>query len=134
MGGCNGLITAGETPTARLAIVKRDLPELESATITEFTDKNQRCAEIAKKIPSKSPYYLFAPNHGEKLPSGWEHPDFFYFSRIGFNPQQTQALINISFMSGTSAAATSGKYFLFVKQDGRWKMKGSSAVWEFASN
>jgi hypothetical protein len=133
MGGCNGLVGSDETPTQRLAIVKRDLPKLEETTISDFRSKNEQCSEVAKKIPTKSPYFLFGLGRGEKLPSGWEHPDFFYFSRIAFNREQTQALVNVSFMSGTDAADSGGKYFLFVKKNGKWELSGSSAVWELTS-
>ena len=36
MGGCNGLRGKDETPADRLAIVKRDLPELEKTTLIRF--------------------------------------------------------------------------------------------------
>jgi len=109
MGGCNGLRAKDETPAERLAIVKRDLTELEQATIADFKSRNERCSELAKKIPTDSPYFLFGVNTSEKAPSGWEHADFFYFSRVAFNKQQTQALVHISFMSGTNAADSGGK-------------------------
>jgi hypothetical protein len=131
-GGCNGLRGKDETPSDRLAIVKRDLPQLEQTTISDFKLKNEQCSEIAKRIPTGSPYILFGVSN-EKLPSGWEHPDFFYFSRVGFNPQRTQALVHISFMSGTNATTSGGKYFLLLKQNGKWDLKGSSAVWELVS-
>ena len=134
MGGCNGLRGTDETSTERLAIVKRDLPELEPTTLSDFELKNQRCSEIAKKIPTQSPYFLFGVDHAEQLPSGWEHSDFFYFSRVAFNAQQTQALVHISFISGTNAADSGGKYFLFKKQNGKWAPKGSSDVWELVSH
>ncbi len=133
MDGCNGLRGKNETPTERLAIVKRDLPELEQTTLSDFGIRNQACSQITNEIPTQSPYFLFGVDHQEKLPSGWEHADFFYFSRVAFNAQQTQALVHISFMSGTSAADSGGKYFLFKKRDGKWERKGSSDVWELVS-
>jgi hypothetical protein len=133
MGGCNGLRRTDETPAERLAIVERDLPKLEETTISDFKSKNERCSEVGKKIPTQSPYFLFGLASGEKPPSGWEHPDFFYFSRVAFSPQHTQALLEVSFMSGTSAADSGGRYFLFVKKHGRWELEGSSAVWELTS-
>ena len=122
-----------ETPTERLAIVKRDLPELEETTLFDFKLKNQRCLEIEKRISTESPYFLFGADHAEQLPSGWEHADFFYFSRAAFNAQQTQALVHISFMSGTNGADSGGKYFLFKKQGGKRVAKGSSNVWQLVS-
>ena len=133
MGGCNGLRAKDEAPAQRLAIVKRDVPELEQTTISDFNSKNQQCSEVAKKIPLASPYFVFGASTGEKLPPGWEHADFFYFSRVAFNRGQTQALVNVSFMSGTNAADSGGKYFFLVKKNGKWEPIASSAVWQLTS-
>jgi hypothetical protein len=133
MAGCNGLRSNGETPKERLAIVKRDLPAVEQTTLSDFEFKNKHCSEIANKIPSRSSYFLFGSDHVEKLPSGWEHPDFFYFSRVGFNEHRTQALVHVSFMSGTNGADSGGKYFLLMKQNGKWEPKASSDVWQLTS-
>jgi hypothetical protein len=130
MGGCNGLRGNDETPAQRLDIVKRDLPNLEGSTLKDFESKNQHCSTIANKIASQQPLFLFGESHTEKLPPGWEHPDFFYFSRVGFNTQQTQALIHVSFMSGTNGADSGGKYFLLNKQNDKWESTSSSAVWQ----
>lgn len=130
MGGCNGLRVKNESPTERLAIVKRDLPALEKSTVSDFLSKNGRCSEILKKVPAASPYFLFGSSTTEKPPAGWEHPDMFYFSRVAFNQEQTQALLNIGFMSGTDGADSRGRYFLFAKKNGKWAPVASSAVWE----
>jgi hypothetical protein len=134
IGECNGLRDKDEAPADRLAIVKRDLPELEETTLSDFKLKNQHCSEIEKQISTESPYFLLGADHAEKLPSGWEHADFFYFSRVAFNAQQTQALVHISFMSGTNADDSGGKYFLFKKQAGKWVANGSSIVWQLVSH
>ncbi|MGB7556448.1 MAG: hypothetical protein WBM04_18925 [Candidatus Korobacteraceae bacterium] len=130
IGRCNGLTGNDETPKERLAIVKRDLPNLDQTIISDFESKNRQCSKISEKIPSRSAFFLFGNDHTEKLPSGWEHADFLYFSRVGFNSQHTQALVNVSFYSGTSAADTGGKYFLLVNENGKWVAKGSSIVWQ----
>jgi len=130
MGGCNGLRLADENPDERLRIVKGDLPDAEEVTLTDFKGKNQHCTEITGKIPAKSESFPFNPSHGPQLPPGWEHPDFFYFSRVAFNSKHTQALVHISFMSGTDSRYSGGKYFLFVARKGGWKLLGTSAVWQ----
>ena len=130
VGHCNGLALNDETPGERLTIVKRDMPDVDESTISDFKAKNRHCSQISNKLSSASPYFLFGRDHAEKLPSGWEHADLFYFSRVGFNPQRTQALINVSFYSGTDAANTGGKYFVLTKQNGKWVPKKSSMVWQ----
>jgi hypothetical protein len=130
MGGCNGLQGSGETPQQRMQIVQRDLPNLQPSVIADFMAKNNKTAWIDAKLPTKRQYVMFGLAHADPMPSGWEHPDFFYFSRVGFNTEHTQALVHVSFMSGTNASNSGGKYVLFTKANGEWKRDGSSAVWE----
>ena len=130
IGRCNGMTGSDESPKERLAIVKRDIPDLTQTTISDFYDKNQHCSKIGNAIPSGSTFFLFGTDHTEKLPDGWEHADFFYFSRVGFNSSRTQALINVSFYSGTDGTHSGGKYFLLSKENGKWVPKASSIVWQ----
>ncbi len=130
MGGCNGLQESGETPQQRMQIVQRDLPELEGSAVADFVSKNAKTAWIDAKMPTKHKYLMFGQSHADPIPPGWEHADFFYFSRVAFNPTRTQALVHVSFMSGTNASNSGGKYVLFRKTKGRWEREGSSAVWE----
>jgi hypothetical protein len=131
--GCNGLALNDETSEQRLTIVKRDLPDLDQTTIPDFEAKNRHCSKIADKIPSQSPFFLFGNDHPQKLPAGWEKADFFYFSRVGFNAQRTQALVNVSFMSGTDGTRSGGKYFLLRHENGKWIPVESSIVWQLTS-
>ncbi len=130
MGGCNGLQSSGETPQQRMQIVQHDLPQLQQSTLADFMAKNNRTAWIDAKLPTKSQYVMFGLAHADPMPPRWEHPDFFYFSRVGFNSEHTQALVHVSFMSGTNASNSGGKYVLFTKASGQWRRDGSSAVWE----
>jgi hypothetical protein len=129
IGGCNGLRHENETPAQRLAIVQRDLPQLNPSAVTDFDRNNQSCATLAKKIPAKTKY-LMSLHEGDSLPDDWDSPDYFFFSRVGFNADHTQALVVLGFLSGTQARDSMGKYFLLVKQTGRWHFQGSSLIWQ----
>jgi hypothetical protein len=129
-GGCNGLRSKSETPSARLAKVQGDLPSLDSSAIRDFEVKNQACSEIAPRIPIKNKYVLFSPSHLSGLPEDWKFQDYFYFSRVGMDSKRNQALVYIGFMSGTDGSDSGGRYFLFEKTDGSWSRKGTSAVWQ----
>ncbi len=129
IGGCNGLAGNDETPKQRLTIVKRDVPDRDQTTISDFEKKNRHCSKIAEDIPSRFEFHLFGNDHTQKLPDGWKHADFFYFSRVGFNAKRTQALINVSFMSGADRSSSGGKYFLLRNENGKWIPVESSIVW-----
>lgn len=130
MGGCNGLQGSGETPQQRMEIVQRDLAELEASTVADFESKNGKTAWIDAKIPTKHKYLMFNLSQSDPIPPGWEHADFFYFSRVAFNTTRKQALVHVSFFSGTNANNSGGKYVLFRKKSSHWERQGSSAVWE----
>ncbi len=132
MGGCNGLRGSDELPAKRMETVKRDLPLLQKSTITRFLALNQTCATLQDRIPTTAKYYLFHPSAEPKLPTGWDQPDFIYLSRVAIDLRQTQALVYVGVMSGRTAQDSSGAFVLLLKQNEKWVIHGSSAVWALA--
>ena len=130
IGGCNGLRDDDETPAERLAIVRRDLPQLTAAMSGDFEKKNQQCSAVDAKLPTKTKYALFGQTPDRVPPEDWDSPDYFFFSRVSFNAEHTLARIHIGFISGTDAKASEGKYFMFAKEPKGWVKKGSSAMWK----
>jgi hypothetical protein len=130
IGGCNGLRDADETPAERLAITRRDVPGLASTVTTDFEQKNQRCSKVERRIPSKFKYLLFGVRSADNVPADWDSPDYFYFSRVGFNQEHTQALVVVGFLSGSDARDSGGKYFFLAKQTTNWKLQGTSDIWQ----
>jgi hypothetical protein len=129
VGGCNGLRHEDETPAERLAVVKRDLPHVQPAAIEDFEAKNRSCSTVDRKIPTKIKY-LLSLHEGASLPDGWDKPDYFFFSRVGFDVDHTQALVVVGFFSGTDAHDSGGKYFLFARRAGKWELQGTSYLWQ----
>jgi hypothetical protein len=127
MGGCNGLRTANETPSERLTIVKRDIPELQADTVSSFEQQNQKCTSVGHDIPTAIGYHLFSDSD---IPKEWHYSFLVYFSRVGFNAQHTQALVNVGLMSATNAKESNGEYLILNKKSGKWALSDSSAVWE----
>jgi hypothetical protein len=127
VGGCNGLRDSNETPSSRIAIVLRDLPVLKENTAAEFERVNQQCASIKHRIPSQSDYYLF---NDLEIPKTWRYSFLVYFSRVGFNFDHTQALLNVGLFSATDANQSKGYYLALQKSDRKWLLGGTSAVWK----
>ncbi len=128
--GCNGLRDISETAEERMRIVKRDVTLLEGGTITDFLAKNSVSVSIEPKIPTSNRYGMYGGVDHGPTPTGWDHGDYIILSRVGFNSARSQALVNVSFMSGKNANDSGGKYLFFVMTNGRWLQQGSSAVWE----
>src|SRR5262249_10284581 len=103
IGGCNGLRDVDETPAERLAITRRDLPGLARTSHTDFEQKTRVCRRVEKKFLPKSKSLLFGVRSANNAPADWDSPDYFYFSRVGFNQAHTQALVVVGFLSGSDA-------------------------------
>jgi hypothetical protein len=129
--GCNGLRNSNETPSDRMAIVKRDLPELQKDTLGEFLNANQQYVSITHKISSSANYYLF--NDPEK-PKDWKYSFLVYLSRVGFNRERTEALVNIGIFSYADSSLSEGHYVVLRKTAGKWTLGGTSIVWKLAAN
>jgi hypothetical protein len=127
MGGCNGLRSKDEKPSDRMAIVKRDLPELEKSTSLDFESQNVESSTIHERIPTHATYYFFSDS---ALPKDWNYTHLVYFSSVGFNIERTQALLNVGIFSATDQKASKGAYFILTKQSGKWVLGASSAIWQ----
>jgi hypothetical protein len=129
--GCNGLRNSNETPSDRMAIVMRDLPELQKDTLTEFLNANQQYVSITHKIPSSADYYLF---NDREMPKDWKYSFLVYLSRVGFNREHTEALVNVGIFSYADSNLSEGHYVVLRKLVGKWTLGGASAVWKLAAN
>jgi hypothetical protein len=129
--GCNGLRNSTETPSDRMAIVARDLPDLKKDTLREFLNANQHCVFVPHKIPSSADYYLFSDL---ARPKEWKYSFLVYLSRVGFNLQHTEALVNVGVFSYSDSNLSEGHYVVLRKLAGKWTLGGTSAVWKLTPN
>ena len=129
--GCNGLRNSNETPSDRMVIVARDLPELQKEMLGEFLNANQQYVSITHKIPSSANYYLF--NDREK-PKDWKYSFLVYLSRVGFNRERTEALLNVGIFSYADSNLSEGHYVVLRKIAGKWTLGETSVVWKLAAN
>jgi hypothetical protein len=129
IGHCNGMRGEGETISDRVSYVKRDIQDLQETTISNFVEQNQKCASISSKIPTATNYHLF---NDPQIPKDWHYSYLVYFSRVGFNPEHTQALLYVGFVSATDARKSQGFHFILTKVSGKWVLGEGSSVWQMA--
>lgn len=127
IGRCNGMRGEGETVSDRISFVKRDIPELHEKTLSSFIEQNQQCVSIRSRIPTATNYHLF---NDPQIPKDWHYSYLVYFSRVGFNPEHTQALIYVGFVSATDARKSQGFHFILTKVSGKWVLGEGSSVWQ----
>lgn len=131
IGGCNGLRGSSETPADRMNIVLRDLPTVQKSTVEDFERANQRYVSLHHNLPTQSDYYLFDE---PGIPKSWKYSFIVYFSQVGFNPEHTQALVNVGLFSATDGSKSQGFYLVLSKSGGKWILGGTSAVWKLMPN
>jgi hypothetical protein len=129
LGNCNGMRSEGETISDRISKVKRDIPVLQESTISSFIEQNQKCAKIDSKIPTASNYHMFSDS---EISKDWKYSYLVYFSRVGFNPGHTQALLYVGLVSATDPKDSKGAHFILTKISSKWVLGESSSVWQMA--
>lgn len=129
VGNCSGMRSENQTPAQALDALSKQLKSLKKETSVDFEAKNQKCAAIQKVLPLSTRYYLFSQKRTDELPTDWSHPDLLYFSRVGLDPQVTQALVYVTLFSGTDEKNSGGLYILFNKSNTTWKMDKVVHVW-----
>jgi hypothetical protein len=112
-----------------MAIVARDLPDLQRDTFGEFLKANQKYVSITHKIPSSADYYLF---NDREMPKDWKYSFLVYLSRVGFNHEHSEALVNVGVFSYADSSLSEGHYVALRKLAGKWTLGGTSVVWKLA--
>src|SRR5688572_14253548 len=107
---------------------------LEKRTLLDFQKKNSESHPIKNYLPDSATAILVNPAAGKQL--YW----WVSYSRIGFNPSMTQALVLVGDCRGTScydgtsdSMYSSGFYVFLEKESGEWVIKKRQDVWHSES-
>src|SRR5262249_16099086 len=121
--------------------ILKELAPLTTETVKDYNDRNKSQSELHDSFDVTGKVLLVDKQeideifHDQDLGGGWEgfykrFPDsggFITLSRVGFNPEQSQALVLVSHYCGGLCA--SGTYILLQKEDGKWKILKRYTVW-----
>lgn len=109
--------------------------DLERNTFLDYREKNTEAHPIKNYLPDSAPVLLVNPA------DSWQLDWWVSYSRIGFNPSLTQALLLVGDCRGeacyddTSDSMYSiGYYVFFVKENSEWIIKQREAVWHYESH
>jgi hypothetical protein len=119
----------------------KELEPFSQETPADFKERNQETMHLKESFTLAIPYRivnyekiekLFPPGMPEK---GWKafyqsYPKsngYLTLSRVGFNKDRTEALVNTGWMRG--ALTGEGHYFLLSKRNGEWRVERSAATW-----
>jgi hypothetical protein len=103
-------------------------------TIADYRTKNQQPAMLKRSFKPKIEYVMFNVQTNAPEPNATLDPkqagswQTIGLSRVGFNNAHTEALVSVSYRCGGLCGA--GFAFVVVKENGCWKVKQRSGLWE----
>ena len=128
VGGCSGMLGAGETPEQRLRAVQQEIPEVTSDIASDLIGKTQS-AEAVGPLPTSVPHALWSP--GLEFPSTFHGNPVFAasLSRPGFDARGRHALIYLATLNWTDGSKSMGQYVFLTQRNGKWSTTGHALVW-----
>ena len=125
---------ADQAPQEVLKTLRETFKELQKATASEFEKQNMHCSLLENRFPIGEEY-LWTGEDGpdavgkqivKEIPEEWKDADLLYFSRVGFDPEQKQALLYWGLFCHQDCGWF-GWYFL-KKRNGKWEMDANFQV------
>jgi len=104
------------------------LPEIRRETLVDFQKNNERPYPVKDYLPIAPIFDMRLINPAENLELRW----WMSFSRIGFDPSLTQAVVFVEDYAGCNAGTCSygtGNFILLQKIDGKWIIQNYLDVW-----
>ncbi len=147
-----------DTPSAESSVelAGEDAPEIQKMTLRDFLLKADQPAVLKDRFELKVPVRIlpapefdaFFAKLGVKgsCSDGWtrfytgfpESPGYAEFSRVGYNPNKTQALVYRAFRwgcpskasNGAAVAGADGSLFYLAKRRGKWEVQQRLTLWQ----
>ena len=119
----------------------KELEPFSQDTVADFKERNKEAMRLKRSFRLAIAYRIVNYQKIEKLfapmmlDEEWKTFDQWYpksngyitLSRVGFNRNRTEALVNTSWMRGERTGE--GHYFLLSKKDGEWCVERFAATW-----
>jgi len=104
--------------------LRREWPKMAQSTWESFTTSNLSSGVLQDKLRCSWTHRLV--DMSSQAAPDWKNPDgAIFFSRVGFNNEQSEALVYVLFFSYMKQIHTSGNFFLFrVNPSKDWEPAG----------
>jgi hypothetical protein len=107
--------------------LRKDFPRLLPSTVAEFTRRQSEGGALNRILPRRR-VLLVLPGDEDEDEARLGAAPRYALSRIGFDPDRTQAMVYVSYVCGTTCGQ--GLYvFLERAAGGRWRVRGSIMAW-----
>jgi hypothetical protein len=121
---CSGMRMPPDTADQVVGTLRKEWTDAERATFDDFSSRNSDSIRLRDNFSAPWRHGLFGMD-SEKTPSTKSASDLdIYLSRVGFNLEQTEAIIYALTISHLDQVPTEGDYFLFRLEGGKWAPEG----------
>ncbi|MGH9865283.1 MAG: hypothetical protein ACRD4H_07700 [Candidatus Acidiferrales bacterium] len=126
LNGCSPMIMPPNTPDTINQLLVQSWPKMDKQTWDDFEKANSASFKLRDAFVTSCKHELT----GEDIKSDTKNSDSpngaFYFSRVGFNPKKTEAIVFVFFASYIEHVRSTGDYFLLelTKKKKQWKLSG----------
>jgi hypothetical protein len=125
LNGCSPMRVSNESLEEITNFLGENWPDLNKSTAQDFGKKNQASTRIREHISTPWKHLLVGDDIKDSDSKEWASPDMAIFaSRVGFNPQNTEAIVYLLDFSYLENVPTEGDYFLFRRVGKGWQPKG----------
>jgi len=124
LNGCSPMILPPNTPKEINQLLRQSWPKMEKQTWDNFERVNSKSVKLRDAFATSCKHELAGDDihHDDSKRSGTPSGAF-YFSRVGFNAQKTQAIV--FFASYVDHVPSTGDYFLLgLNKEKQWKLRG----------
>jgi hypothetical protein len=123
---CSFLAIPPDTPLGVKELLRSQWPRMAAGTWVDFERQNATSVQVQDLFITSWKHMLDVKGTGEKAGKEWDSPDLeFFFSRVGFNPQKTQAVVYVLLFSYLENVRTGGDYFLLGRNNRKkWEIQG----------
>ena len=124
MNGCGIWVSPISTTEDTNQHLRREWPTMAQSTWVSFTTSNSSSGVLQDRLTSSWPHRLV--DMSSQSAPDWKNPDgAIFFSRVGFDSEQNEALVYVLFFSYMKQVRTSGNFFLFRVNPGKnWEPAG----------
>jgi len=121
---CSGMRIPPDMPGQIVGMLRKEWNDADALTFEDFTKKNADSVRLLDDFSTPWKHGFSASDPPQSTDKAASSDMDIYFSRVGFNPAATEAIVYALTISRMDRVSTEGDYFLFRLDAEGWKPHG----------
>ena len=124
LNGCSPMVMPPNTPKEINQLLRQNWPDMAKQTWDNFEKVNAKSAKLRDNFLTTCKHELIGDDVAAHNSNKSDSPNgAFYFSRVGFNPSRTEAIVYAFFASYVEGVHSTGDYFLLhLNKSKKWEL------------